>query len=164
MDREDRLGRMCYNSQMVAEGALKALVHLYGHRPLEDPHNQEALHRALPRDIARSADWLLKGIDKPTMSRRRIVGVYPADYPAPLVDAPALAEPYVCAAVGLNRYAVDHLEARTGAHSELDRTRSCLDRISACLDGRKFQTSRPRTGPTLLKTIQDLAPPRPRYR
>ena len=164
IDWEDRMGHLCLNAHMAAECALKALVHLYGHRPPEYTHSLESLIRALPRDIARSADRLLDGIDKKTMSRWRAVGTYPADYPEESAQAPVLAEPYVCAAVGLNRYASAHLEARIGTHPELDRNRFHLDRISASLDDREIQTGRPRTGPTPLATIQDLAPPRPRFR
>ena len=141
-------------------GRAQSLVHLYGHRPPEDTHNLEALHRALPRDIARSADRLLEKIDKPTMSRWRVVGTCPADYPALLAEAPTLAEPYVCAAVGLNRYPADHIKARIGARPELDRPRSCLERISASLDDDREL----RTGPTPLTTVQDLAQSQSRYR
>ena len=164
IDWEDRMGHLCMNAHMAAECALKALVHLYGHRPPEDTHSLESLIRALPRDIARSADRLLEGIDKKTMSKWHTIGTYPADYPEESAQAPALAEPYACAAVGLNRYAATHLEARIGAHPELDRNRSRLGRISARLDDREIQTGRPRTGPTPLATIQDLTPPRPRPR
>ena len=161
-DNPSRLNALCRDSQMAAECALKALVHLYGHRPPEDTHSLESLIRALPRDIARSADRLLKGIDKRTMSRWRYVGTYPADYPKEAAQAPALAEPYVCAAVALNRYAAHHTQTRVGTHPELDRHRASLDRISDHLDDRLLRTALPRTGPTPLATIQDLAPPRPR--
>ena len=161
--RGSRVTRLCRNSQMAAECALKALVHLYGRRPPEDTHSLESLCRSLPRDIARSADRLLGGIDKQTMSRWRIVGTYPADYPEESAGAPDLAEPYVCAAVGLNRFASDHTEARVGPQPELDRNRSSLGRISAHLDDYILQTGRPRTGPSPLTAIQDLAPPRPRF-
>ena len=164
IDWEDRMGHLCLNAHMAAECALKALVHLYGYRPPEDTHSLESLVWALPRDMARSADRLLGGIDKHTMSRWWVVGTYPADYPEESAQAPALAEPYVCAAVGLNRYAAAHLEFRIGTHPELDRNRSRLNRISASLDDREIQTGRPRTGPTLLETPPNLAPPRPRYR
>ena len=163
-DSPSRLNALCRDSQMATECALKALVHLYGHRPPEDTHDLESLIWALPRDIARSADRLLDGIDKHTMSRWRYIGTYPADYPDEAAQAPALAEPYVCAAVALNRYADVHIEARVGAHPELDRHRASLDRISAHLDDHQLKTALPRTGPTPLATIRDLAPPRPRYR
>ena len=155
---------MCLNAQMAAECAIKALVHLYGYRPPEDTHDLESLCLALPRDMARSADRLLEGIDKHTMSRWRVVGTYPADYPGEAAQAPALAEPYVCAAVALNRYAVHHTQTRVGPHPDIDDHRFILDRISACLDNRQLRTGLPRTGPTPLKTIRDLSPPRPRYR
>ena len=35
--------RLCLNAQMAAECALKAMVHLYGHRPPENTHDLEAL-------------------------------------------------------------------------------------------------------------------------
>ena len=159
-----RLRALCRDSQMATECALKALVHLYGHRPPEDTHDLRSLCLALPRDIARSADRLLEGVDKEAMGKWRYIGTYPADYPKEAAQAPALAEPYVCAAVGLNRYAAHHTQTRVGPHPELDDHRASLDRISACLDDRLLRTGRPRTGPTPLATIQDLTPPRPRYR
>ena len=157
-----RLRALCRDSQMAAECALKALVHLYGHRPPEDTHSLEALCRALPRDIARSADHLLDGIDKHAMSRWRIIGTYPADYPEDAAEAPNLAEPYACAAIALNRYAAAHLKARIGAHPELNDHRFSLDRISAHLDNRQLRTGQLRTSPPPLASIKDLAPPRPR--
>ena len=162
MDWEGRMGRLCLNAQMAAECALKAMVHLYGRRPPEDTHDLEALSRALPRDIARSADRLLDGIDKHAMSKWRLVGTYPADYPEAAAQAPALAEPYVCAAVALNRYAADHTQARVGPTPELANHRAGLNRISTRLDDRQIRTGQPRTGPTPLTTPSNLAPPRPR--
>ena len=161
-DNPSRLNSLCRDSQMAAKCALKALVHLYGHRPPEDTHDLESLCLALPRDMARSADRLLNGIDKHTMSRWRVVGTYPANYPDEAAQAPALVDPYVCAAVALNRYAAHHTQTRVGAHPELDRHRASLDRISDHLDDHQLRTALPRTGPTPLATIQDLTPPRPR--
>ena len=158
-----RLRALCLNAQMAAECALKALVHLYGYRPPEDTHDLESLCLALPRDMARSADRLLEGIDKHTMSRWRVVGTYPADYPGEAAQAPILAEPYVCAAVALNRYAAHHTQARVGPHPDIDDHHFILDRISVCLDDRQLRTGLPRTGPTPLKTPPNLTPPRPRY-
>ena len=163
-DNPSRLRALCRDSQMAAECALKALVHLYGYRPPKDTHDLESLCLALPRDMARSADRLLDGIDKHTMGRWRVVGTYPADYPQEAAEAPALAEPYVCAAVMVNRYTAHHTETRVGAQPELDRHRASLNRISAHLDDREIQTGRPRTGPAPLTTPPNLAPPRPRYR
>ena len=163
-DNPSRLNALCRDSQMAAECALKALVHLYGYRPPEDTHDLESLCQALPRDMARSADRLLEGIDKHTMGRWRVVGTYPADYPQEAAQAPALAELYVCAAVTVNRYAAHHTETRVGAHPELDRHRASLDRISDHLDDREIRTGLPRTGPSPLETPPNLAPPRPRYR
>ena len=117
-DNPSRLNALCMNAQMAAECALKALVHLYGHRPPKHTHDLRSLCLALPRDIARSADQLLEGIDKRAMSRWRYIGTYPADYPDEAAQASALVEPYVCAAVALNRYAAVHVEARVGAHPE----------------------------------------------
>ena len=159
-----RLRALCLNAQMAAECALKALVHLYGHRPPEDTHDLESLCLALPRDMARSADRLLEGIDKHTMGRWRVVGTYPANYPVEAAEAPALAELYVCAAVMLNRYAAHHTETRVGPHPDIDDHRFILDRISDCLDDRQLQTGLPRTGSSPLETPPNLAPPRPRYR
>ena len=161
-DNPSRLNALCMNAQMAAECALKALVHLYGHRPPKHTHDLRSLCLALPRDIARSADRLLEGIDKEAMGQWRYVGTYPAEYPKEAAQAPALAELYVCAAVALNRYAAHHTQTRVGPHPELDDHRASLDRISACLDDRLLRTGRPRTGPTPLATIQDLTPPRPR--
>ena len=161
-DSPSRLRALCRDSQMAAECALKALVHLYGYRPPEDTHDLESLCLALPRDMARSADRLLDGIDKKTMSKWRYIGTYPADYPDEAAQAPALVDPYVCAAIALNRYAAHHTQTRVGAHPELDRHRASLDRISDHLDDRQLRTALPRTGPTPLATIQDLTPPRPR--
>ena len=160
-DSPSRLRALCRDSQMAAENALKALVHLYGHRPPENTHSLELLCLALRRDIARSADGLLGGIDKHAMSQWRLIGVYPAAYLEEAAEAPALAESYVCAAVALNRYAARRVEARVGAHSELDRHCASLDRISARLDDYQLRTGQPRIGSTPLTTIQDLAPPRP---
>ena len=161
-DSPSRLRALCRDAQMAAECALKALVHLYGHRPPKDTHDLRSLIRALPRDIARSADRLLEGIDKETMGQWRYISAYPADYPKEAAQAPALAEPYVCAAVALNRYAAHHTQTRVGTHPELDRHRASLDHISNHLDDRLLRTGRPRTGPPPLATIQDLTPPRPR--
>ena len=147
-DNPSRLNALCRDSQMATECALKALVHLYGYRPPENTHDLESLCLALPRDMARSVDRLLKGIDKKTMSKWRYIGTYPANYPDEAAQAPALAEPYVCAAVALNRYAAIHIEARVGAHPELDRHQASLDRISDHLDDHQLKTALPRTGPT----------------
>ena len=161
-DSPSRLNALCRDAQMAAECALKALVHLYGHRPPKHTHDLESLYLALPRDIARSANLLLEGIDKETMGKWRYISAYPADYPKEAAQAPALAEPYVCAAVALNRYAAHHTQTRIGTHPELDRHRASLDHISEHLDDRLLRTGRLRTGPTPLATIQDLTPPRPR--
>lgn len=165
--REDNLLRrqvylVCRESQMAAEGALKALVHLYGHRPPPDTHSLEELCAGLPRDIAASAGRFLEGINRAEMSRWRVVGTYPADYPDDAARSPELAEPYVCAAVGLNGYAVGHVEAHTGSDPVLDENRAHTAKIGAWLDEYEPASGRPRTGPSPLISTADLAPPRPR--
>lgn len=165
--REDKQLRrqiylVCRESQMAAEGALKALVHLYGHRPPPDTHSLGELCAGLPRDIAVSAGRFLEGIDRDGMSRWRSVGTYPADYPEEAARAPELAEPYTCAAVGLNSYAVGHVEARTGPDPVLDENRAHTAKIGAWLDEHDPTSGRPRKGPSPLISTAGLAPPRPR--
>ena len=165
--REDKQLRrqiylVCRESQMAAEGALKALVHLYGHRPPPDTHSLGELCAGLPRDIAASAGRFLEGIDRAEMSRWRTVGTYPADYPEEAARAPELAEPYTCAAVGLNSYAVGHVEARTGPDPVLDEIRAHTAKIGAWIDEHDPASGRPRKGPSPLISTAGLAPPRPR--
>ena len=160
--RELQIYQVCRESQMAAEGALKALVHLYGHRPPSDTHSLGELCAGLPRDIAAGAGRILEGIDRAEMSRWRLVGTYPADYPEEAARAPELAEPYACAAVGLNGYAVSHVEARTGPDSLLDQNRELTAEVAARLDEHEPVSGRARTGPSPLISITGLAPPRPR--
>lgn len=160
--RELQVYQLCRESQMAAEGALKALVHLYGHRPPPDTHSLGELCAGLPRDIAASAGRFLEGIDRAEMSRWRTVGTYPADYPEDAARAPELAEPYLCAAVGLNRYAAVHVEARTGPDPLLDQNRKLVTEVAARLDEREPASGWPRKGPSPLISITGLAPPRPR--
>lgn len=164
--REDewwfRVYQVCRESQMAAEGALKALVHLYGHRPPSDTHSLGELCASLPRDIAASAGQILEEIDRAEMSRWRRVGTYPYEYPEDAVKGPELAESYACAAVCLTGYAVDHVEARVGPRPVLERTRELTAETAAWLDEYEVTNGRPRTGPSPLISTSGLAPPRPR--
>lgn len=160
--RELQVYQLCRESQMAAEGALKALVHLYGHRPPSDTHSLGALCADLPRDIAASAGRFLEGINRAEMSRWRLVGTYPADYPAAAARGPELAESYLCAAVGLNRYAALHVEARTGPDPLLEQNRKLVSDVAARIDEYEPVSGRPRTGSSPLIPITGLAPPRPR--
>ena len=164
--REDewwfRMYQVCRESQMAAEGALKALVHLYGHRPPSDTHSLGELCAGLPRDIAAGAGRILEAVDRAEMSRWRLVGTYPYEYPAEAVKGPELAELYACAAVGLNGYAVDHVEVRVGPKPVLDRNRELVAEVAAWLDEHEVASGRARTGPSPLISITGLAPPRPR--
>ena len=160
--RELQVYQLCRESQMAAEGALKALVHLYGHRPPPDTHSLGALCADLPRDIAAGAGRFLEGINRAEMSRWRLVGTYPADYPEAAARGPELAEPYLCAAVGLNRYAVLHVEARTGPDPLLEQNRKLVADVAARIDEYETVSGRPRAGPSPLISIAGLAPPRPR--
>ena len=160
--RELQIYQLCRESQMAAEGALKALVHLYGHRPPPDTHSLGELCAGLPRDIAASAGRFLEGVDRAEMSRWRTVGTYPADYPEDATRAPDLAESYLCAAVGLNGYMVGHVEARTGPDPLLDQNRKLVTEVTARIDEYEPVSGRPRTGPSPLIATAGLAPPRPR--
>ena len=103
----------------------------------------EGLERSLLPMEWETADRLLEGIDKHAMSQWRLIGAYPAAYLEEAAEAPALAEPCVCAAVALSRYAACCVEARVGARSELDCHRASLDRISARLDDCRLRTGQP---------------------
>ena len=164
--REDewwfRMYQVCRESQMAAEGALKALVHLYGHRPPSDTHSLGELCAGLPRGIAASVGQILEEVDRAEMSRWRTVGTYPYEYPEDAVKGPELAESYACVAVGLTGYAVNHVEARVGPKPVLERTRELTAEVAAWIDEHEVDSGRPRAGPSPLILISGLAPPRPR--
>lgn len=147
---------------MTAEKALKALVHLYGQCPPSDFRNFEALCGCLPPDIAVSVGRILERVDKAEISRWRVVGADPFKHEDEAARGPELAEPFACIAVGLNGYAVDHVEDRLGPDLVLDRNRKFTVEVAAWLDEHEVASGRLRTGPSPLISISGLAPPRSR--
>lgn len=155
-----RIYTVCREAQMTAEKALKALVHLYGQCPPSDFRNFEALCGCLPPDIAVSVGRILEKVDRTEISRWRVVGDNPFKYEDEAARGPDLAEPFACVAVGLNGYAVDHVEARVGPDPVLDHNRKFTAEVAAWIDEHEVASGQPRTGPSPLISIADLTPPR----
>lgn len=157
-----RIYTVCREAQMAAEKALKALVHLYGQSPPSDFRDFEALCGCLPPDIAVSVGRILERVDRAEISRWRVVGANPFKHEDEAARGPELAEPFACVAVGLNGYAVDHVEARLGPDPMLDHNRKFTAEVAAWLEEHEVASGRPRTALSPLIPITGLATPRPR--
>ena len=157
-----RIYTVCREAQISAEKALKALVHLYGQNPPSDFRNFDALCGCLPPDIAVSVGRILERVDRAEISRWRVVGANPFKHEDEAARGPELAEPFACAAVGLNGYAADHVEDRIGPDPVMSHNRKLTAAAAAWLDEHEAVSGRTRTGASPLISTSGLAPPRPR--